>query len=74
MAKNKDYWLCSDRIVNLILAIFMPTAFILGVITRFQDGKPVAALLRLLTGWNIVWILDIVFMAKEDRIFRLLDC
>ncbi|MBQ9786354.1 MAG: hypothetical protein IJW25_02695 [Clostridia bacterium] len=74
MAKKKDYFISDDRTINIICAILLPVAFILGVITRFQDGKPVAAILRFITGWNIVWILDLIFMIKEDKIFRLLDC
>ena len=68
---QKDYFGLS-WIVSLILAIIPITSFICGVITRIMDGKIVAALLRLLLGWNIIWILDIVFMIVKKQIFRLL--
>ena len=74
MAKiSRDYFGLS-ALVSLILAIIPITSLILGVATRFKEGKIVAALLRLLLGWNIIWILDIVFMILGGRIFRLINC
>ena len=74
MAKSssKDYFSLSP-LVSLILAIIPVTSWVLGVLTRFQEGKIVAAIVRVLVGWNIIWILDIVFMVTKGRIFRLLD-
>lgn len=71
MAKTKDYF-GFGRLVSLILAIIPLTAWICGIITRVQDGKIVAAIVRIFTGW-IVWILDLIFMIVEGHIFRLLD-
>lgn len=71
MAAKKDYFGLS-WIVSLILAIIPVTSFVLGVVTRFTEGKILAAILRLLLGWNIIYILDIVFMVLHGRIFRLL--
>ena len=72
MAKrSKDYFGLS-YIVSLILAI-LPSAWICGAITRFQEGKIVAGLIRLILGFNIVWILDIIFMIFRRQIFRLLN-
>ena len=72
MAKKKDYF-GLEWIVSLILAIIPVTSFVLGVLTRFQEGKYVAAILRLVLGWNIIWILDIIFMFKDQKILRVLD-
>lgn len=72
MSKNSDYF-GLGYIVSLILAIIPVTSFILGVVTRFLEGKIVAGLLRILLGWNIIWILDIIFMATQKKIFRLLN-
>lgn len=74
MAKkgSKDYFSLSP-LVSLILAIFPVTSLVCGVLTRLQEGKIVAAVLRLVLGWNIIWILDIIFMVTKGRIFRLLD-
>ncbi len=71
MAKEKDYFGLS-WIVSLILAIIPITSLILGVATRFKEGHIVAAILRLLLGWNIIYILDIVFMVLNQRIVRIL--
>ena len=72
MAKKTDYF-GLDYIVSLILAIIPFTSWLCGALTRFQEGKYVAAILRLLLGWNIIYILDIVFMVMKKEIFRLLD-
>ena len=74
MAKkvSKDYFGLS-WIVSLILAIIPVTSWLCGAITRFQEGKIVAGILRLVLGWNIIWILDIVFMIVNHRIMRLLN-
>jgi hypothetical protein len=44
------------------------------VITRFTEGKIVAAILRLVVGWNIIYIVDLVLMIMNGKIWRLLDC
>jgi len=72
MAKKSDYF-GLDYIVSLILAIIPVTSWICGALTRFQEGKYVAAILRLLLGWNIIYILDIVFMVMKKEIFRLIN-
>ena len=74
MAKSKksDYF-GLDYVVSLILCIIPVTSLILGIITRIKEGKIVAAILRLLLGWTIIWILDIVFMILKKKIFRLLN-
>lgn len=73
MAKTgKDYFGWS-RLVSIILAIIPITAFVLGFVTRLTEGKIVAALLRILLGWNIIWIIDLVLMIVNGRIMRLLN-
>ncbi len=72
MAKKSDYFGLS-YIVSLILAIIPVTSWILGAITRFSEGKIVAGILRLVLGWNIIWILDLVFMILKKSIFRVLN-
>ena len=72
MAKKGDYF-GFEWIVSLILAIIPVTSWICGAITRFQEGKYVAALIRLIFGFTIVWVLDLVFMILNKKIFRLLN-
>lgn len=71
MAGQKDYF-GLDRLVSLILAIIPFTAWLLGIITRFQEGKYVAAIIRIFGGW-LIWILDLIFMIKDESICRILD-
>lgn len=71
MANSKDYF-GLDYIVSLILAIIPPTAWILGILTRFKEGKIVAAVVRIFLGWAI-WIVDLILMVTQKHIWRLLD-
>ena len=71
-ASGKDY-VGLGRVVILILAIIPITSLVCGVITRIAEGKIVAGILRIVLGWNIIWILDIVFMILNGKIFRLLN-
>ncbi len=74
MAKRKGDYFGLGRIVSLILAIIPVTAWILGAVTRFSEGKIVAGLLRLIFGFNIVWIVDLIMMIVKKSIWRLLNC
>ena len=75
MAKSKarnDYF-GLGRLVSIILAIIPVTAWICGALTRFKEGKLVAGLVRLIFGFNIVWIVDLVLMIMNGKIWRLLN-
>lgn len=67
---QKDYfeW---PRLLSVILAIIPITAWILGLITRFKEGKILAGIIRIFFGW-IIWILDLIFMILYGRICRIL--
>ncbi len=73
MAKTKKDYFGLGRIVSLILAIIPITAWLLGAFTRFGEGKIVAGLLRLIFGFNIVWLVDLVLMIVNGKIWRLLN-
>ena len=72
MAKSisKDYfgivWIGS-----LILAIIPVTSWIFGFATRFAEGHWICGLIRLIFGWNILWLLDLIFMIFTHHIFKL---
>jgi len=72
MAKRSDYFGLS-YIVSLILAIIPVTSWICGAVTRFQEGKIVAGILRLVLGWNIIYIVDLVLMIVSKHIMRLVN-
>jgi hypothetical protein len=73
MANSKTDYLEFSRLVSLILAIIPFTSWILGALTRFQEGKPIAALIRLVFGFNFVWAIDLICMVLNGRIWRFLD-
>lgn len=50
-----------NNIVSIILLILPFTSWVCGIITRFMDKKIVAGIIRWFGGFNIIWILDIVF-------------
>ena len=73
MAKGGSDYFGLSYIVSVILAIIPFTAWVCGFVTRFQEGKIVAGLIRLIFGFTIVWILDLIFMIISKHIFRLLN-
>ncbi len=72
MANKSDYF-GLGYIVSVILAIIQFTAWVCGFLTRFMEGKIVAGLIRLIFGFTIVWILDLIFMIVSKHIFRLIN-
>ena len=72
MAKKGDYFGLS-YIVSVILAIIPFTSWVCGFITRFQEGKIVAGIVRLVFGFTIVWVLDLIFMILNRNICRILN-
>lgn len=73
MAKTSKDYFGLGRLLSLILAIIPPTAWILGVVTRFKEGKIVAAIIRLIGVGAIIFIVDFIFMLLNGRIWRLLN-
>ncbi|WP_251182610.1 hypothetical protein [Anaerocaecibacter muris] len=71
MAKS-DYFGLS-YIVSVILAIIPVTAWICGVITRITDGKIVAGILRVIFGFWIIWLVDLILMIVSKHILRLIN-
>lgn len=69
---NKDYF-GLGRVVSIILAIIPFTAWILGALTRLNEGKYVAGLIRLFFGGLILWIVDLVLIIQKNKILRILD-
>ena len=72
MAKKSADYFGLGRLVSIILAIIPFTAWILGVVIRFQEGKTVAGIIRIFGGW-LIWLLDLIFMIKDKKILRLLN-
>lgn len=70
--KGKDYF-GAGRFISVILAIIPVTSWICGFVTRFQEKKFVAGILRLFLGWNIIWFLDLILMIFKGKILRLIN-
>ena len=73
MAKRSSDYFGLGYVVSLILAIIPVTSWLCGAITRFQEGKLVAGIIRLVFGFTIVWVIDLVLMIVSKRILRLLN-
>mgnify|MGYP005769291889 CR=1 FL=1 len=71
MARRGDYF-GLGRLVSIILAIIPVTSWILGFVTRFMEGKIIAGLIRLIFGFTIVWILDLILMILRGLILRII--
>lgn len=74
MAAKKGDYFGLDWIISLVLAIIPFTSWICGAVTRITEGKIVAGILRLILGWNIIWICDLVCMILNKSILRILPC
>ena len=72
MAGKKGDYFGLGYLVSLILAIIPVTSWICGAITRFSEGKIIAGILRLLLGWGIIWLIDLILMIVSKHILRLL--
>ena len=72
MAKKSDYF-GLDGLISLILAIIPFTAWICGALTRLQEGKIVAFVIRLIGGFTIIWVIDLISMVLTKKIWRLLN-
>ena len=69
---NKDYF-GLGRVASIILAIIPVTAWILGAITRFKEGKILAGIIRILPFIGLpLWIADLIMMIVKGEILRLL--
>ena len=73
MANSKSDYFGLGYIVSVILAIIPVTSWICGFLTRLFEGKIVAAILRLVLGFTIIWICDLVLMILKKHILRLLN-
>ncbi len=69
--KGKDYF-GLGRVVSIILCLFLGP--IMGIIARFSERKYVAGILRLLFGWNILWLIDLILIIVKGSILRVLNC
>ena len=68
--KGKDYFGIT-WIVSVILCFFLGP--IMGIITRFSEGKIVAGILRFFFGWNIVWLIDFLLILFTGKILRVVN-
>lgn len=74
MAASRSDYFGLSYVLSLILAIIPVTSWLCGAIVRFQEGKVVAGILRLLLGWGLIWIVDLILMIVNKRIWRLVNC
>jgi hypothetical protein len=71
MASSKKGYFGLGRVVSIILAIIPFTSWICGAITRITEGHIICGLIRLIFGWNIIWIIDLILMILNGSILRL---
>jgi len=72
MAKSRGDYFGLGRLISIILVIIPVTAWICGIVTRFQEGKLVAGIIRIFGGW-LIWVADIFCMLFGGKILRLLN-
>ena len=72
MVRKRGDYFGLGRIISIILAIIPVTSWICGAVTRFSEGKILAGILRLVLGWNIIWIIDIILLVLNGHILRII--
>lgn len=73
MAKSGRDYFGLGKLISVILAIIPFTAWLLGAVTRFSEGKIVAGIIRLIGLGFILWLIDLIMMICNQRILRLLN-
>ena len=71
--KTQQGYFGLGKLISIILAIIPFTAWLLGALTRFTEGKIVAGIIRLIGLGFILWILDLIFMITKGTICRILN-
>ena len=69
---KKDYF-NFPRLISIIFAIIPITSLIFGIVTRLKEGHIFCAILRILLGWNIIWILDLILIILNGHILKLFN-
>lgn len=62
-----------DYVISLIFAIIPVTSLVCGVVTRFKEGKIVAGIIRIVFGWNLIYLLDLISMVSKRSILRVIN-
>ena len=73
MATAKSDYFGLSRLISIILAIIPFTAWACGVVTRLMEGKIVAGIIRIFLGGWILWVIDLICMIVNGKIFRALN-
>jgi len=71
MAKSSKDYFGLPWLVSVILCLFLGP--IMGILTRFSEGKILAGLLRLFFGWNLVWLIDFILILFTGKILRVVN-
>lgn len=72
MASTKNDYFGFTWIFSLVLAIIPITSWVCGAITRLLEGRILEFVIRIFFGFNILWIVDLIFMIINHRILRFL--
>ncbi|MBS7261231.1 MAG: hypothetical protein KIG91_06175 [Treponema sp.] len=69
MANSQKDYFGLNRLISLILCILFGP--VLGIVQRILDGHIFCALFRLLTGWNVIWVLDFICLLFSGHILKI---
>jgi hypothetical protein len=72
MAKKKSAYLGLPYIISVILAIIPVTAWIFGILQCISEGRILPAIFRVIFGFWIVWVLDLIFMILKKQLCHFL--
>lgn len=69
MANSQKDYFGLNRLISLIFCVLFGS--ILGIVQRISDGHIFCALFRLLTGWNVIWVLDFICLLFSGHILKI---
>ena len=72
MGRKRGDYFGLGRLLSIILAIIPVTSWICGAVTRFSEGKLLEGILRLILGWNIIWLVDLILIILGGSILRII--
>ena len=68
MAKKGGGYFGLGRVISIILAIIPVTSWVCGLLITAQRKSWLFFVIRLLVGWNIIWLVDLVCIIVYNKL------
>lgn len=68
MAKKGGGYFGLGRVISIILAIIPVTSWVCGLLITAQRKSWLFFVIRLLVGWNIIWLVDLACIIVYNKL------